>query len=197
MIHRLKMRTHTYAEVGFTLIESMIAVSVLAILFSLALPSFSNAITNSRLTSQANLLVSAINQARSEAIRRGQHVVVRKINAEWESGWRVFVDIDRATNAKKNIFDSGTDIQLSVHPALPTNFTLRGNHNFVNFIRYQPNGDSNNIGSFVLCESGHVEGAKLLIVNSIGRVRVALDTNHNRIPEDDQGSDIASCFSGF
>ena len=197
MIHRLKMRTHTDAEVGFTLIESMIAVSVLAILFSLAFPSFSNAITNSRLTSQANLLVSAINQARSEAIRRGQHVVVRKINAEWESGWRVFVDVDRATNAKKNIFDSGTDIQLSIHPALPTNFTLRGNHNFVNFIRYQPNGDSNNIGSFVLCESGHVEGAKLLIVNSIGRVRVALDTNHNRIPEDDQGSDIVSCFSGF
>jgi type IV fimbrial biogenesis protein FimT len=191
------MRTHTDAEVGFTLIESMIAVSVLAILFSLAFPSFSNAITNSRLTSQANLLVSAINQARSEAIRRGQHVVVRKINAEWESGWRVFVDVDRATNAKKNIFDSGTDIQLSVHPALPTNFTLRGNRNFVNFIRYQPNGDSNNIGSFVLCESGHVEGAKLLIVNSIGRVRVALDTNHNRIPENDQGSDIVSCFSGF
>jgi type IV fimbrial biogenesis protein FimT len=107
------MRTHTDAEVGFTLIESMIAVSVLAILFSLAFPSFSNAITNSRLTSQANLLVSAINQARSEAIRRGQHVVVRKINAEWESGWRVFVDVDRTTNAKKNIFDSGTDIQLS------------------------------------------------------------------------------------
>jgi len=74
---------------------------------------------------------------------------------------------------------------------------LRGNHNFENFIRYQPDGDSNNIGSFVFCESGQVAGAKLLIVNAIGRVRVALDANHNRIPEDENGSDIASCYSGF
>ena len=197
MIHALKMRIHINADSGFTLIELMIVVSVLAILFSLAFPSFSTAVVNSRLSSQANLLVSAINQARSEAIRRGQHVVVRKINAEWENGWRVFVDVDRSTNAKKNVFDIGADIELSVNPALPTNYTLRGNHNFVNFIRYQPNGDSHNIGSFVLCESGHVAGAKLLIVNSIGRVRMALDTNHNRIPEDDDGDDIGSCISGF
>ena len=101
MIHALKMRIHINADSGFTLIELMIVVSVLAILFSLAFPSFSTAVVNSRLSSQANLLVSAINQARSEAIRRGQHVVVRKINAEWENGWRVFVDVDRSTNAKK------------------------------------------------------------------------------------------------
>ncbi len=193
----LKKRTHARIGSGFSLIEIMIVVSVLAILFSLAFPSFSNAIVSSRLTSQTNALVSAINQARSEAIRRGQHVVVRKINAEWENGWRVFVDVDRTTNARKNVFDSGTDIELSVYPALPTNYTLRGNHNFENFIRYQPDGDSNNIGSFVFCESGQVAGAKLLIVNAIGRVRVAIDANHNRIPEDDHGADITSCYSGF
>lgn len=61
---------------GFTLIELMVTVAVVAVLVSLAMPSFTTVINNNRLTSQANELVSALQTARSEAVRRNASVTL-------------------------------------------------------------------------------------------------------------------------
>lgn len=61
-------------QLGFTLIELMVAIAVLAILVSVATPSFTSVINGNRLTGQANSLMADIQLARSEALRRNRSV---------------------------------------------------------------------------------------------------------------------------
>lgn len=182
---------------GVTLPELVITIAIAAILFAVAIPSFMTSVRSHRLTTVTNELVSALTLARSEAIKRGQYVVIRKAGTNWENGWRVFVDISRDTVSTKNEFNVGTDSELRFFDGLADSYTLRGNNNFVNFIAYQPDGTSNNIGSFAICEGENVQGAKLVIVNAVGRMRIAPDSDHDGIPEKENGNEISSCTSGF
>ena len=194
---------------GFTLVELMITLAIAGILVAVGIPSFNSTISDSRLTSYANEFVTALNLARSEAIRRGQNVVVRRIGTQqWENGWQVFVDVDRSSTAKTNTFnddgdntlcEAGEDCMLRVYPALSGAFTLRGNNNFVNFIGYTPIGISNTIGSFVICDNSDGDNqpnanmSKLITVNFLGRPHMGIN-NNNGIPVQENGQPITSCI---
>jgi type IV fimbrial biogenesis protein FimT len=86
---------------GFTLLELMTAITILAILLAIAVPSFSDIVRNSRISSQTNAIVSALNLARSEATKRGIPVATCAGNpalsnclgaADWSKGWIDFGD---------------------------------------------------------------------------------------------------------
>ena len=172
--------------------ELMVTLSIAAVVLGIAIPNFSELITSSRLTTSANQLVAALNLARSEAVKRGMSVTVRKAGVNWEDGWDVFTDIDR-----DNIFN-GTDALIRTYEGLPANYTLRGNNNFANFIRYDRDGLSNQPGSFVICNNSDGDDfpdantARLIIVNIVGRVRMGADADNDGIPNDDNG-EINTC----
>lgn len=67
---------HSKAISGFTLIELIVTMVVLAILVTMAVPAFTSIINNNRLTSNANEMLTALQSARMEAVRRNQRVVV-------------------------------------------------------------------------------------------------------------------------
>jgi type IV fimbrial biogenesis protein FimT len=88
---------------GVTLIELLTALTVLGVLMAIAAPSFRQFTANSRTTAATNQLVTALNMARSEALRRSSNVVVCTSSnqatcsgsTDWVDGWIVFADLNR------------------------------------------------------------------------------------------------------
>lgn len=61
---------------GFTLIELLVTIAVAAILLAFAVPSLAELIRNNRLAAGTNELVTALQMARAEAVRRGRPVTL-------------------------------------------------------------------------------------------------------------------------
>lgn len=67
---------------GFSIIELMVTLSVAGVLLAIAVPSFTQLAVNSRLTTQTNDVVAALNLARSEAIKRNTNVSFCRVSSE-------------------------------------------------------------------------------------------------------------------
>jgi type IV fimbrial biogenesis protein FimT len=76
---------------GFTLIELMVTIAVLAILATVGIPGFVDLVQNNRVTTQANELVTALNVGRTEAVKRGRPVQV--VVAQAAPGWTATVSV--------------------------------------------------------------------------------------------------------
>ncbi|WP_178123577.1 GspH/FimT family pseudopilin [Pseudomonas sp. BN606] len=77
------------AEKGFTLVELMLALVVLAILIGIAVPSYQNIIASQRLRAAVSDLHSALVFARSEAIKRNRSITLSPSEDDWGAGWRI------------------------------------------------------------------------------------------------------------
>lgn len=74
---------------GFTLIELMITIVILAILTMVAAPSFREFIANQRVRNASFDLMAALTLARSQAITQGGGVELKKTGSDWNVGWTV------------------------------------------------------------------------------------------------------------
>jgi len=81
---------------GFTLVELMAVVSIIAILAMIAGPSFSNLIASQRATNASTDLYTALMTARSEAIKRNTKMTLQQKSGGWVNGWEL-VDPDDTT----------------------------------------------------------------------------------------------------
>jgi type IV fimbrial biogenesis protein FimT len=79
---------------GFTLVELVVVLAIVAIAMALALPNFREFLRRSRTSAVTNDLVASLAQARAEAVKRGVFVAVvaRSGGSDWSTGWDVRAD---------------------------------------------------------------------------------------------------------
>ncbi|GAB2489272.1 type IVa pilus pseudopilin TppE [Comamonas humi] len=172
------------AATGFTAIELMVVVAILAILAALAGPSFNGLIERWRVRQAVEGLQSALYYARSEAIKRGGSVSLRKeesgtngcslakANDDWDCGWFVFVDTN--DNGDRN---RGEEILLHVASPARTQITRKDGGAAIIFSRW---GTPKQAFGFSLVPQGKSHSdpaARGLCMSSGGRIRITTDPN--------------------
>lgn len=113
-----------HAQRGFTLIELMIVLGLIAIMAGIGVPAFQTTIQNSRLTTTSNSLLGALQYARSEAVTQRAAVTVTPLDGtNWASGALIM----RST------------VKLRETPPAGTGVTVTGS---ASSIIYQPDGST-------------------------------------------------------
>ena len=117
------------------MIELLIVITIGGILAAVAVPSLRDTLRTTRQSSALSLLISDLNQARGEAIKRNARSLVCLRNAagsgciavastNWQAGWVVCTDAD-----SDDACDAPTATNpnpLVVRPALDSSLTLTG-----------------------------------------------------------------------
>lgn len=148
---------------GFTLVELMVTVVVLAILIAIAVPGLRGFIDGSSARAQANQYRDMLTYARSEAINKGAPVRVKPLaDGSWVVGTGDPANCSAATAlrcfpAPRADMNTATDI-----PAAGIVFNTQGQ------IRGSAPGDT---VSITVKFAKHCESSRVISVNGIGRVR--------------------------
>ena len=163
-------------ERGFTLIEMMIGIGLMALLLSMAVPALQMFSNNARQTGAVNDFVSSMHAARSTAVTINSRVTVCPsfsglgcAAGSWDQGWIVFTDpnSNQILDVNETIVATGDGIAgVTIASA-----------EFASFVTYRPNGRVMNAsvngsaGQFTVCDGRGSSHAKVMIVDLSGRPR--------------------------
>jgi len=164
---------HKYSN-GFTLVELMVVVAILALLAGIGAPNFASMIKDSRLSSANADFMAALQLAKSESVARVTPVSMCRASGgftgcaasgNWTQGWIIFSDGD--SNGAVN----GGDQVLHAHEALG-NLTYRGNTVEVkDFITFNPSGSTSitSIAVLIACDDRGFASGKGILITITGR----------------------------
>jgi len=159
------------SQSGFSIIELMTVVIIAAILIMVAIPSFQDFVVNNQLTTQANTLITTLQLARSEAVKRNKTVTVEATDGStsWGNGFRSWVDMNSNSS-----MDAGEELRQE--NALPAN-TLTST---IKTFQYLPNGFATGFGTSVNFDLCHGSGKKgrMITLDNTGHVSIS-DTDAN------------------
>jgi type IV fimbrial biogenesis protein FimT len=138
---------------GFTLVELMVTIAVMAVLLAIAVPAFNDATLGGKLSSYANNFVASAHLARSEGIKRNAAVTLcvstngtSCASGGWEQGWIVLA--------------GSTVVQRQ--QALPTGMKATGS---VASLSFQPSGVGATSATVTICRATPTVGGQERVVS--------------------------------
>ncbi len=168
---------------GFTIIELMIVMVVLAVLIAIAAPSLRTMIVGNAVRSVTGDLQSDIAMSRSEASKRSQRVVLCASTNQntctgatsWALGWISFVDADN--NGQRDTVGTNEPL-LRVKDAAPTSVQINTSPAGVSDIRFRSIGVIDAAKNITLCPATTGSGAtgRTITINALGRVQTVTVT---------------------
>lgn len=165
---------------GFSLIELMIVLAVIAVMLGVSAPAFTTMIKNNRMLTETYALRAALGTARSEAMARRSFVTVCRsgdgtgCNGTWGQGYIAFTDADG-----DGTIDAGDGDEIFVFKSidLPPDFVVDFSSG-ANRVRFDSRGFSLNFsGTFAFCDDRGAGNAMGLIVTGVGTVSAAIDSD--------------------
>lgn len=152
---------------GFTLIELMIVLVILAVILGVALPGFTDLRLTNRLKTYANEIVASVYLARSEAIKRNVPISLCAStdgtscagSGDWEQGWIVLAP-------------DGTVIQSM--PGLSAGFKVTSTGG--DTLTFQPTGVANTPSDFKVCRQTPSVGRQERTISVIATGRPTVNT---------------------
>ncbi len=143
-------------ENGFTLVELLITIVIVTALLAMGIPSLKDFMKNNRLGAHSNALVTALQLARSEAVKRGSDTVICASanqttctgNGDWDKGWIVFSDLN--LNGTPDLGASAPLCEDTEDCMLRTSGALSGKNQIITSaasLRFLPTGLASNGGA--------------------------------------------------
>ncbi|HET6603972.1 MAG TPA: GspH/FimT family pseudopilin [Xanthomonadaceae bacterium] len=161
------------AHSGFTLLELMIAVAVVAILFAVAIPALANALEAARAGDARSGLLASLTRAVSRAAITGRHAVLCPsgdalacdAGQDWSGGWIAF--LDRNGNRERE-----ADETVFFHQgALAGKVRLRSTVGRTRIVIQPSGGNAGSNVTFTLCDGRGPARAQTLVISNRGRIR--------------------------
>lgn len=143
---------------GFTLIELMVTIAVLAIIVGIAAPSISTQLANQRVKATANTLANALKEAKVESILRRQNVTVVYTSTSTPKTIKLKVGSDDISTYNLN---ARSTVTQTITPST------------VSSIVFQPNKKIANNATviYTICDSGSTnETSKQVSLTSIANI---------------------------
>ena len=170
---------HHKSSQGFTVIELIIALSILSILTAYAVPNYRAFKQNKVMSAEINRLVATINYARNKSIILQEHVILCSTNtyiscdgnSQWHLGWMVFVDYDRNRELSKD------DLMLLNENGMLAGLAAKAS-SFRPKIRFDQTGFAPGTNLTIrFCDQRGKDHGKAIVISNVGRPRLAQSIN--------------------
>lgn len=161
-------------ESGFTLLEMMVTVAIVAILAGIGVPSMAVWLKDNRIESEANSLATLLSYARTEAVTRNGVVTLATAagGSDWSGDIQLYLDVSGGNSA----FDSaGGDLLIRSYSS-SSSLDIQGSTAAANYISFQSRGrlsEGGNTVALSVCDDRGATHGKTISINLIGRVSVA------------------------